>query len=86
MASLKAAIRAKCKDCTYDPAAGGTYLQQIEDCTVRRCALWEVRPMTVNTINLMRKNKPVVIDVDGLVAGLDDEMDETGEASIAEVA
>jgi len=78
MASLKQAIRAKCKDCTYDPLAGGTYLQQIEDCSVRACPLWEVRPMTVATINLNRKARAVEgeVDIDALIAGMDDEEDE----------
>lgn len=78
MASLKQAIRAKCKDCTYDPLAGGTYLQQIEDCSVRACPLWEVRPMTTATINLNRKTRAAEgeVNIDALIAGLDDEEDE----------
>ena len=77
MASLKFAIRAKCKDCTYDPCAPGTYLQQIEECTVRSCPLWPVRPMTVATINLHRKTKvDAGIDVDAILAGLEDEPEE----------
>jgi hypothetical protein len=71
MASLKAAIRAKCKDCTYDEAAPGTYLQQIEACTVKSCPLWEVRPLTVATINLQRKHRGD--DIDAIVDGLPDE-------------
>lgn len=73
MANLKAAINAKCKDCTYDKAIPGTWRDQTEQCTVRACALWPVRPMTVATITLHRKSLPVEVDVDALVAGLDDE-------------
>ena len=75
MASLKAAIRQKCKDCTYDHAAPGTWLQQVELCTVTKCALWPVRPMTVATITLQRKAKAATneIDFDAVLAGLDDE-------------
>lgn len=75
MASLKAAIRQHCKNCTYDQACPGTYLQQIEECTVKTCALWEVRPRTVATIALQRKSRAPepAFDVDALVAGLDDE-------------
>ena len=77
MASLKKAIEQKCKDCTYDTAAPGTWREQVEGCTVKRCALWEVRPVSVNTINLRRAaaaGAPVVeVDLDGLVAGLEDE-------------
>ncbi len=85
MASLKQAIRAKCKDCIYDPAAPGTYLQQIELCTSSKtCALWPVRPMTVATINVHRKEKSAAnVDVDAILAGLeDDEEDEVAEAAI----
>ena len=71
MASLKSAIKSKCKDCTYDPQQPGTYLQQIEECTVRSCALWPVRPVTVATITLRRSQKPV--DIDALVANMEDE-------------
>lgn len=80
MASLKAAIKAKCKDCIYDSKVSGTYLEQIEACTSEHsCPLWPVRPMTVATINLMRKSKTTEhgIDIDALVAGLDEEEDET---------
>ena len=77
MASLKDAIRRKCKDCIYDPQVPGTYLEQIEMCTSEHsCPLWPVRPMTVATINLMRKNKaasPTEIDIDAVVNGLEDE-------------
>mgnify|MGYP001133360619 CR=1 FL=1 len=38
--SLRAAINAKCKDCTYDPKAhGGTCRQQVQACTVTLCPL-----------------------------------------------
>lgn len=75
MASLKQAIRAKCKDCTYDPLVRGTYLQQIEECRVTRCPLWSVRPMTVATINLQRKSRgeTSMLDMDAILAGLEDE-------------
>lgn len=78
MASLKSAIRAKCKDCTYDQLAGGTYLQQIEDCRITRCPLWPVRPMTVATITKQRKVRTDnTVDITALVEGLDDEIEQT---------
>ena len=40
------AVRAKCKDCIYDPLAGGTWLKQVENCNVYYCPLWVVRPIT----------------------------------------
>ncbi len=54
MASLKKCIEEKCKDCTYDHAAPGTWREQVELCTVKRCALWPVRPMTVATMPTAR--------------------------------
>jgi hypothetical protein len=81
MASLKKCIEEKCKDCTYDKADDGTWRDQVERCNVRSCALWPVRPLTVATINLIRKNKAasgvVEIDVDALVDALPDEEDDT---------
>ena len=83
MASLKKCVEAKCKDCTYDHAAPGTWREQVEQCTVTRCPLWVVRPMTVATINANRKvlAETAGLDIDALIAGLDDE-DE--EASVAD--
>jgi len=70
MASLKSAIREKCKDCIYDPLDKGTYLQQIEACTSESCALWSVRPLTIATITLQRKKN---VNLDTIVSGLEDE-------------
>jgi hypothetical protein len=40
------AIKAKCKDCIYDPASGaGPVLRQIAKCSCVSCPLWTVRPM-----------------------------------------
>ena len=45
--SLRAAINAKCKQCIYDPESGmGAWRQQVAACTVTRCPLWPVRPLT----------------------------------------
>ena len=76
MASLKKCIEAKCKDCTYDHAAPGSWRAQVEDCRVRSCALWEVRPITMETMLRNRKEKGAAgVDIDALVADLDDEED-----------
>lgn len=79
MASLKKCIEQKCKDCTYDQAIPGTWREQVEECRVKTCALWPVRPMTVATINLQRKARGAEVNVDALVAGLEDEEDEPEE-------
>lgn len=45
--SFRQAINAKCKDCIYDPLAGGTWRNQVEKCTsVKSCALWPLRPVS----------------------------------------
>ena len=38
------AINAKCKDCIYDPLAGGTWLAQVAACTFTDCPLFPYRP------------------------------------------
>jgi hypothetical protein len=42
--SLRAAINGKCRDCIYDPKAGGTWLAQVACCSAVSCPLWPVRP------------------------------------------
>ncbi len=44
--SRKKAIEDKCKDCTYDPLAPGTWRQQCELCAVTVCALHRYRPVS----------------------------------------
>lgn len=41
---FRAAINAKCKDCTYDPLGRGTWRQQVEGCGVTGCPLYPLRP------------------------------------------
>jgi hypothetical protein len=52
MTSPKQAIKAYCKGCIYDPANPGTWVQQVEDCTVTNCELYEHRPLTSKTKRL----------------------------------
>jgi len=73
MASLKKAIEEKCKDCTYDRMSPGTWREQVEQCNIQKCALWPVRPMSINTIILKRKERGNDVDIDALVAGLPDD-------------
>ena len=43
--SLRTAINANCRDCIHDPlSGGGTWREQVAQCSVIRCALWPVRP------------------------------------------
>ena len=41
---MRAAIDAKCRDCIYDPLAGGTWRAQVEACTATDCGLFPYRP------------------------------------------
>jgi len=43
MKSLRKAINAMCKDCTYDELDKGTWRQQVAACTIKICPLHEVR-------------------------------------------
>lgn len=45
--SLRRAINDKCRDCIYDPLAGGAWRQQVESCTCTDCPLYQVRPRTL---------------------------------------
>lgn len=78
MASLKKCIEQKCKDCTYDPCAPGSWRSQTESCHVKACALWEVRPITMELMLRNRKEKGAAgVDLDALIEGLDDDEDVT---------
>lgn len=76
MASLKKCIENKCKDCTYDSFAPGSWRLQVEECRVKACPLWEVRPITMETMLARRKDKGAAdVDLDALVDSLDDDED-----------
>jgi len=43
--SLRGAINDKCKSCIYDPGCGGgTWREQVAQCTATVCPLWPYRP------------------------------------------
>ena len=74
MASLKKCIEDKCRDCSYDPQQPGSWRSQVQSCTVTSCALWTVRPITMELMLTRRKGKVTDdIDLDALVEGMDDE-------------
>lgn len=41
---LRKAVDEHCKSCCYDKVAGGSWRQQVANCTIFRCSLWEYRP------------------------------------------
>ena len=48
--SLRKAINQNCKDCVYDEIAAGTWRQQVTLCSVKSCALYDVRPKSTRPI------------------------------------
>lgn len=51
------AIENMCKQCIYDPCQKGTWREQTEGCTSPLCALFELRPLTIATINRKKEVK-----------------------------
>jgi hypothetical protein len=55
--SAQKAIYNHCKGCIYDPKAGGTWVEQIEACTITQCELYEHRKLTAKTRRLQREKE-----------------------------
>ena len=47
--SLRQAINMKCKDCIYDAELPFGWKQQVSQCELTDCSLWEHRPMPRTT-------------------------------------
>lgn len=52
------AITAKCRDCIYDPANGGTWREQVALCTATSCPLWRYRPMSAHAPKFLVDRNP----------------------------
>ena len=48
--SLRKCINEKCRDCIYDSIVPGTWRQQGILCSVKSCALFDVRPKPTSLI------------------------------------
>ena len=46
----KRAIADKCRSCIHDPAAPGTWRQQVQLCSCYGCPLWEHRPKSYGAV------------------------------------
>ncbi len=46
----KRAIADKCRSCIHDPAAPGTWRQQVQLCSCYACPLWEHRPKSYGAV------------------------------------
>jgi hypothetical protein len=55
--SAQKAIRVNCKQCIHDPADKGSWIEQVEGCTITQCAFYEHRPLTGKTKRLRRENE-----------------------------
>ena len=70
--SLRKAVNAKCRECTYDPLDVGTAAQQIAVCTDSDCPLHPVRPITTKRlpISLLEAYKVDPLTLDDRARGL----------------
>jgi len=53
----KAAIENMCKQCVYDPAAEGTWREQVQDCGCPNCPLYDFRPLPVKAEKLSKERR-----------------------------
>lgn len=58
---MRKAIDEKCKDCIYDPLAGGTWRQQTQACNSMGCPLWPYRPLTRGMRAEMNKQEYILM-------------------------
>jgi hypothetical protein len=70
--SLRKAINAKCRECTYDPLDVGTAAQQIAVCIDSDCPLHSVRPITTKRlpISLLEAYNVDLLKLDDRARGL----------------
>ncbi|WP_432745407.1 hypothetical protein ABXJ76_06785 [Methylobacter sp. G7] len=53
--SPRKAIALNCRECIYDKADQGTWVQQVQACTITTCHLHQHRPLTGKTKHLQRE-------------------------------
>lgn len=53
-----AAIAANCRDCIHDPAASGTWREQVSICALTACPLWRFRPLSSNAPAWIKSRNP----------------------------
>jgi len=61
MASYKKSIESYCKWCIYDEVLTGSWRKQVEDCGSPECPLFEVRPLTLDTVEKQRNKKSIPV-------------------------
>jgi hypothetical protein len=50
------AISNYCKGCICDPLAGGNWREQVEGCTVTKCELYELRPISFKSQRIRKED------------------------------
>ena len=60
--SLRKSVNEMCKQCIYDKLDTGTWREQVEKCGCEACPLYEVRPLTMATVNKQREEKRSVTE------------------------
>ena len=58
--SLRKAANEMCKACIYDKEAAGTWLEQVEQCKMDTCPLYDHRPVTNATVAARRAEKRIL--------------------------
>ena len=48
MPSYRKAVNNMCRQCIYDPAQKGAWMEQVTECTDIGCSLYDVRPITTS--------------------------------------
>jgi len=60
-ATRGAAIAAYCRQCIHDPAASGTWREQVATCTAANCPLWGFRPLPANAPAWIKLRDPAAL-------------------------
>jgi len=59
-----AAIAANCRDCIHDPAATGTWKEQVSCCATTGCPFWRFRPLSGNAPAWLTSRNPADLAAD----------------------
>jgi hypothetical protein len=53
--TVRQAINKNCKECIYDPQDKGTWIEQVEACTITICPFYEHRKLTGKTKAILKE-------------------------------
>ena len=43
---MRKRINDHCRECIYDESDAGSWRKQVQACTIERCQLWDIRPVS----------------------------------------